>query len=267
MPLKTIKHNAFDNIPNIKYGFYTRQGGVSTGVYESLNIAFGTGDSNENVRKNLAIIAEDLGLDSPKKLLTSYQTHTNKVFKITKEEDLAFFDVQDPTKLPNVDGLVTNMKGIAIGARHADCGNALFVDEIAEVVGSAHAGWKGALDGITDTIINEMVALGASKDNIKAVLGPCIRQVSYQVTPDFAKDFLAESPSNSRFFMPSDDRKGLMFDLAGYIKTKIRKTGVKNIFDINLNTYSNEEDFFSYRRNAHAGEEKYGAQLSVICLK
>lgn len=232
------------------HGFFTRQGGVSTGLYDSLNCGPGSKDDPTAVSANRAIVAETLGaLD----LRTVYQTHSAKVVHVT--------DAPWPDR-PRADAMVCTTPGIALGALAADCAPVLFADIGAGVIGAAHAGWKGALGGVLEATVDAMTALGAT--DIAAVIGPCIGQRAYEVGPEFMDRFLDDDPENDRFFAGGlGDR--VQFDLPGFALNRLRRAGVRAEWS-GYCTFSDEARFFSYRRATHAGAPDYGRQISAIRL-
>lgn len=249
-----------DDAP-IFHGFFGRRGGVSKGIYSALNCGPGSGDDAAHVVENRKRIAAAAGC-VPENLLSLYQVHGNICIAV----DGAY----DPNDRPKADAHVTDKAGIALGILTADCGPVLFYGfkgDGAPVIGAAHAGWGGALRGVLKSTVEEMVRLGAVHDNIVACVGPCIAQVSYEVGEDFAVPFLEESKECEVFFAPSKNAGHLMFDLAGYDAFKLYRAGVRKVFVKELDTYFNEEDFFSYRRTTHRSEQDYGRQISVIMIQ
>ncbi len=232
------------------HGFFTRQGGVSRGLYDSLNCGPGSKDDPSAVAANRAIVAETLGaLD----LRTVYQTHSADVVHVT---DAAWPD------RPRADAMVCTTPGIALGALAADCAPVLFADVSAGVIGAAHAGWKGALGGVLEATVDAMTALGAT--DITAVVGPCISQRAYEVGPEFMDRFLDDDPENDRFFAGGlGDR--VQFDLPGFALNRLRAAGAHAEWS-GYCTFSDEARFFSYRRATHAGAPDYGRQISAIRL-
>ncbi len=233
-----------------KHGFFTRNGGVSTGQYASLNCGFGSGDERETVQQNRDIVMNALGGN---KLITAYQTHSDICHTVNGNEE----------KLEG-DALVTNKPGLVVGILTADCGPILFEDRNAGVVGAAHAGWKGARFGIIGSTIRAMEHLGATE--ITAVLGPCIQRQSYEVKEDFLHVFATEGPQNGIYFTKSGKEGHFMFDLAAYIEMKLRKNGIENVQILNEDTYSQPDKFYSFRRGTHEGRQEYGRLISAICL-
>lgn len=245
-------------LPGVAHGFFTREGGHSSGLYASLNCGLGSGDEIAAVRKNRAIVSEtlDVGADN---LLTVHQHHSADVQVVAKPWPQA--------DRPKGDAMVTCERGIAIGVLTADCGPVLFVDRKAGVIGAAHAGWKGALGGVTDTTIAEMEKLGASRSGMIAVIGPSISQAAYEVGPEFPERFLEVSEQNSAFFRPSARKDHAMFDLPGYLAARLKAAGVGTVVDLAVCTFADESRFFSYRRTTHRRETDYGRQISAIVLR
>lgn len=243
----------------IKHGFFGRQGGVSQGIYQSLNCGLGTKDNPDLVKRNRHIVLEALDLSSTC-LMTAHQIHSTKVQTI----DANFLESWAEER-PQLDAFVTKLQGITLGVLTADCLPVLFVDPNARVIGAAHAGWKGALGGILETTIQAMVDLGAQNDQIQACLGPCIGPQSYQVQQDFYDQFLIFSPNAALFFQPSH-HGAYFFDLAGFARHRLEQTGIKMIDHIQHDTKAEEDLFFSYRRSCLNHEPDYGRQLSVIAL-
>ncbi|MBV8472267.1 MAG: peptidoglycan editing factor PgeF [Hyphomicrobiales bacterium] len=244
-------------LPGVAHGFFTRRGGVSNGVYASLNGGVGSRDEAEAVRENRTRMAAALAL-APERLVVPYQIHSADV--VTLSEPFPF-DAR-----PRCDGLVTATAGLAIGVTGADCGMILFADPDAGVIGAAHAGWKGALGGVIEATVAAMWRLGARAGSIRAALGPCIAQASYEVGPEFVAAFAAADAESGRFFVPSRDPERAMFDLHGYIAERARRAGVGRFEDLGLDTYVDEERFFSYRRTTHRKEPDYGRLVSAIAL-
>ena len=253
VPLKT--HDLLSH-QGIAHGFFGRQGGVSEGQYDSLNVGKGSQDSADNVTENRARVAKALGISEPK-LLSLSQIHSTEVLIV----DAPF--TATPRK---ADGLVTKTPGLAISALSADCGPVLFCDPQAQIIGACHAGWRGALAGVTTETIRAMESLGASRKNIHAVLGPCISQVSYEVGHDYRDTFVAENEAYDRFFKLGPNRKP-HFDLKRFIAAKLRKDGLTHIDALPDCTYAQPEAYFSYRYNTHHKLGDYGRNISAIMLK
>lgn len=240
----------------VAHGFFTRAGGVSTGLYDGLNVGYGSSDERETVTENRRRVAEWLGV-APDNLLTVHQVHSPHAIIV----DEAF-----GSERPQADALVTNRPGLALGALAADCGPILFADETARVIAAAHAGWKGALTGILENTIAAMELLGAERENITAVLGPSISQANYEVGPEFVERFVNHNPANQIWFRASDKPGHALFDLNGYTVARLTAAGV-NAAQLGRCTYEEEEHFYSYRRATHRGEADYGRQISAIVLE
>ena len=254
---RVIKAPELDGLSSINHGFFTRNGGVSEGIYESLNAGFGSNDDSANVTVNRQRIADKLGI-APENLITPYQKHTGTAVIANepwKREDA-----------PVADAVVTNTPGIAVAILTADCAPVLFADPIAKVVAAAHSGWRGAIGGILGATVEKMLSLGATKDNIIAVTGPSLSQAAYEVGPEFKDEFLKEAATNERFF---DENRGPKphFDLPAYVDQKLKELGVTSSSSLQLCTYTRESLFYSYRRSVHNKEGDYGRQISAILLK
>jgi polyphenol oxidase len=247
---------ALAGLDGVRHGFFGRQGGVSEGAWSSLNVGLRSGDRPERIAANRARIAGDLGV-TPDRLVTARQVHGDTALVVTSPwpMDLA----------PEADALVTDRPGLLLGVLAADCGPVLFADPQAGVIGAAHAGWKGALGGILEATLATMAGLGAVRERITAVLGPCIAQPSYEVGPEFVARFAEASPDNTRFFAPDGD--GARFDLKGYIAGRLGQAGVGRVAVMVHDTCADEEQFFSYRRATLRREERFGLQLSAITLE
>jgi YfiH family protein len=244
-------------LPGIRHAFFTRDGGVSTGIYASLNGGVGSNDEPGHVAENRARMATSLGL-SPEHLVTAYQTHS---------PDVAVIDSRwAPHQRPRADALVTKRPGLAIAVTTADCGPVLLADERACVVGAAHAGWRGAANGVLEATIAAMEDCGADRRRIVVALGPMIRQSSYEVGPEFVAAFQARDGENDRFFAPASRAGHALFDLASYIATRLAAAGIRHIEDLGFCTYSDPARFFSYRRSAHRRESDYGRHINAIAL-
>jgi YfiH family protein len=240
----------------IRHGFFTRQGGVSSGIYGSLNCGPGSGDTAENVHQNRALVAETLGV-SPDRLLTLCQVHSPTAVVADKPWE------RTP---PDADAIVTSTPGLAIGILTADCAPVLFCDPEARVVAAAHAGWRGALSGVVDATVDAMEELGAKRAKIVAVIGPAISQKAYEVGADYVERFLAEEPESGSFFITDEGSGEPHFDLPGFVWDRLSRAGVGTIADLGLCTYCDETRLFSYRRSQHHGERDYGRQISAIVL-
>jgi YfiH family protein len=238
----------------LRHAFFTREGGVSQGIFAALNVGLGSGDDPEAVRENRRRAATTLDVPA-EKLVTAYQIHSASVV-VVDQPWLA-------GKAPKVDAMVTRTRGIALGILTADCAPVLFADVKAGVIGAAHAGWRGALAGVTDSTIEAMERLGARREHIHAAVGPCIAQQSYEVDEAFRARFAKADPDNLRFFVegPADKPH---FDLESYVVHRLIAAGIDEIEALNLDTYADEGRFYSYRRATHRGEADYGRQLSAI---
>jgi YfiH family protein len=243
--------------PGLRHGFFTREGGVSDGIYESLNGGIGSKDDASHVAENRRRLAAQLGV-APAHLLTAFQVHSPDVAVATEP--------WEPAARPRVDAIVTRTEGLAIGVTAADCGPILFVDPRARVIGAAHAGWKGALTGVLESTIAAMEQLGAERGGIVAAIGPLIRQHSYEVGAEFVERFALAHADNAQFFIPSSRENHAMFDLAGFIRMRLENAGVLMIDDIGIDTYSDDR-FYSYRRSVHRGEPDYGRHVHAIVLE
>ena len=243
--------------PNIRHAFFTRAGGVSSGIYESLNGGIGSKDAPENVKENRTRMAAALGV-APTHFVSCYQIHSPDVIVATEP--------WTRENSPRADAIVTRVAGLAVGVSTADCGPVLFADNGAGVVGAAHAGWKGALTGVLEATVTAMEKLGATRARIRAAIGPLIRQPNYEVGPEFVQRFVAEDGANGRFFVNAARIGHAMFDLPGYIRSRLERAEIAGIEDLGLCTYADPARFFSYRRNTHRGEPDYGRHLNAIAL-
>ncbi|HET7447819.1 MAG TPA: peptidoglycan editing factor PgeF [Methyloceanibacter sp.] len=244
-------------IDGLRHGFFTRQGGVSGGIYASLNCGPGSRDDTANVAENRARVAEILGV-KPDRLLSLSQQHSAEAVTVKKPWDGA--------KTPEADAMVTSTPGLALGVLTADCAPVLFADGEAGVIGAAHAGWRGALSGIVEATVKAMEKLGAAPERITAVIGPAISQKAYEVGSEYLEQFLAEEPGSGPFFVTDEASGEPHFDLPGYVGERLARAGVGQIADLGLCTYCEETRLFSYRRSQHHGEEDYGRQISAIVL-
>jgi len=225
----------------VRHGFFGRTGGVSSGIYASLNCGPGSGDDRASVTENRRRVSQAM---RGAKLLTLYQIHSAEAVVVTEPWEQG----------PQADALATDVPGLALGILTADCAPVLFADVEAGVIGAAHAGWKGAVGGVTDSAIAAMERLGARRERIAAAIGPCICQANYETGPEFRERF------DARFFA------GRHFDLEAYVAERLAKAGIANVERIAACTYAREDDFFSFRRATHRGENDYGRQVSAIVL-
>lgn len=246
----------FLDLPGIRHAFFTRQGGVSTGIYDSLNVGRGSGDEPADVAENRRRAAAHFGLPVSA-LSTCYQIHSATAL-VT---DRPWGDER-----PEGDAVVTGTSGILCGALAADCAPILIADAQARVVASAHAGWKGALNGVAEAAVAAMSGLGADPSRMVAVVGPCIGQASYEVGLEFLAAFAAKDPGDERFFAPGQTPEKRMFDLPGFVVSRLKAAGVGTAVWIGHDTCAEEERFFSNRRAFKRGEPDFGRLLSAITL-
>jgi hypothetical protein len=240
---------------SLRHGFFTRDGGVSSGIYRSLNCGPGSSDDAASVAENRARVLAALG---GKNLMTLYQIHSPTVITVTAP--------WSREGAPKADGMVTRLKSTALGILTADCAPVLLADPEARVIGAAHAGWKGALGGICRNVVDAMCAIGAKRENIIAAVGPCIAQASYEVGPELYASFRGRSGDFARYFKPSPRPDHFLFDLEGFVVSTLEATGIGPIDALHRDTYGDASSFFSYRRTTHAGEGDYGRQISTIML-
>lgn len=237
---------------DIRHGFFTREGGVSTGIYASLNGGPGSADDPVAIKENRRRIAAHLGADH---LLSLHQIHSDKV--VTVREPWG-------EKRPQADAMVTDRPGIALGVLSADCAPVLLADAKAGVIGAAHAGWRGALTGVLEATIDAMQALGANRERIVAVIGPVISQRAYEVGPEFVEQFLDEDRAHGRFFAGGEGDRA-MFDLPGFCLSRLRVAGASAEWTGHC-THADPARFYSYRRSRQMGEEDYGRLVAAIVL-
>ena len=253
-----ITVSALNDFPKLRHGFFTRDGGVSQGLYASLNCGQGSGDDPEAVRLNRARAMETLELP-PEALVTLHQAHTTQVVVVDR--------AWPSGERPMADALVTTVPGLALGILTADCAPVLLADARRGIIGAAHAGWRGALGGVLETVCAAMVGLGARPTQMVAAIGPCIAQRSYEVGPEFPAPFLAQTPDNSDYFAPSRRPGHFLFDLPGYVARRLAGLGIAQVVRTPCDTCVEESRFFSYRRATLAGQTDYGRQLSVVVLE
>jgi len=244
-------------LPGIAHGFFTRQGGVSEGIYASLNCGFGSSDTAARVAQNRARVAHHLGATSGD-VLTLHQVHSALAVAVTGHIPRG--------ELPKADGLVTRTRGLVIGALAADCAPVLFADPVAGVIGAAHAGWRGAVGGVLEATVGAMLDLGADRAHIRAAVGPCISQASYEVGPDFEADLVARDPLNATFFAHNATTGRAHFDLPGYVAARLTHSGIVSVTRQTPCSYTNDQLFYSFRRTTHAKQADYGRQISAIVL-
>ncbi|HEY7231983.1 MAG TPA: peptidoglycan editing factor PgeF [Pseudolabrys sp.] len=252
-----LQASSLATLPGIRHAFFTRAGGVSEGVYTSLNGGVGSSDSPDKIAENRARMAAALGVHADR-LLTAYQIHSPDV--VVAKEPWTRSD------RPRADAIVTQIPRLAIGVSTADCGPLLLADSEAGVVGAAHAGWRGALSGIIEATVAAMERLGAARKRIVAALGPTIRQPNYEVGAEFIERFIAADAGNARYFAPSARDGHAMFDLCGYISYRVEQAGTQQFEDLGLCTYQEPDRFYSYRRSTHTGESDYGRHINAIAI-
>jgi polyphenol oxidase len=244
--------------PGLRHAFFTRQGGVSEGIYASLNGGIGSSDDQTRVRENRRRMTQALGV-APDALVSVYQIHSPTVLRVE-----APWPADQPR--PRADGMVTNLPGLALAIGTADCGPVLFADDEAGVIGACHAGWRGAFTGVLEATLAEMERLGAKRERITVVLGPMISQAAYEVGPEFVERFLDADRANERYFRPSGKEGHALFDLPAFIEARMKAAGVGTFANLGMCTYTDAERFYSYRRTTHRGEADYGRLISAIAL-
>jgi YfiH family protein len=244
-------------VPGVRHAFFTRDGGVSQGIYASLNAGVGSQDDPAHVAENRRRMAEVMDV-APDNFLSLYQIHSPDAVIADKAWDAA--------SRPRADAIVTRTPGLAIGASAADCGPILFADPQARVIGAAHAGWKGALTGVLESTIAAMESLGGKRGDIVAAIGPLIRQQSYEVGAEFVDRFTQADADHARFFVPAARDGHAMFDLGGFIRMRLERADILMIDDTGIDTYADDR-FFSYRRTVHRKEPDYGRHVHAIALE
>ncbi len=244
-------------LDGIRHAFFTREGGVSGGIYASLNSGVGSSDDPDHVTENRARMAQALGVDA-ERLITAFQIHSPHV--VVADEPWGV------ETRPKADAIVTRTPGLAIGVSTADCGPLLFADPQARVIGAAHAGWRGAFSGVIEGTVAAMENLGAERSRISVALGPLIRQNNYEVSQSFVDEFLRADETHARFFAPAARDGHAMFDLPGFIASRLEQSGVGSFEDIGICTYADPERFYSYRRSVHRSEPDYGRHVNAIVL-
>jgi len=248
-----IKSKNLQKFKNINHGFFNNLGGVSNGIYKSLNCGIGSNDKKKNVIKNLKIVSNKIGVK--KKIILLHQFHSNKIFfinKISKKKLLG-------------DGLITNIKNIAIGILTADCAPILFYDPKKNIIGAAHVGWRGAYKKIGKKMISNFKKKGSKLNDISAVIGPCISQRNYEVKNDFKTKFLKQNPQNMNHFKVIKNK--IYFDLKGYVFNQLKKAGINNVETIKKDTFDPKNNFFSARRSFKKKNNDYGRNISIIMIK
>ena len=252
-----LKAKNLSSLPGVRHAFFTRDGGVSTGLYEGLNGGTGSSDKPEHIAENRARMAAAVGV-KPEHFLTAYQIHS---------PDVVVAETPWPQDArPKADAIVTKVPGLAIGISTADCGPVLFADPHARVLGAAHAGWRGAFGGVIESTLAAMERLGADRARVVAAAGPMISQPNYEVGQELVDRFLAADPANARFFVPAARPGHVLFDLPGYVVSRLEAAGVGQIENLAVCTYGNPSQFYSYRRSTHRAEPDYGRHINAIAL-
>lgn len=244
-------------LPGLRHGFFTRRGGVSGGIYASLNGGQGSADDPAAVAENRARMAAAVGV-APDHLVNVHQIHSPDVVRA---------EGPWPGPKPRADGLVTRTPGVALAIATADCGPVLFADARARVIGACHSGWRGAFTGVLEATLAGMEDLGAERGRIVAVLGPTIGPTAYEVGPEFVARFVDLRADDARFFRPSERAGHSLFDLPSYIGHRLSQAGVGRFVDLELCTYSDPARFFSYRRTVHRSEPDYGRLIAAIAIE
>lgn len=254
-----ISYPGLHTSSSISHGFFTRNGGVSEGIYSSLNCGLGSKDNVNHIHENRKRVEKELSPNSekPYPLVTLKQIHSN-ICKIVHPNN--------NDKLGEGDALATSSTGLILGILTADCTPVLFFDPDNKVIGAAHAGWKGAKTGILSNTVSKMIELGAKLPSIQAIIGPTIHQESYEVGEEFFTAFLDDSTSNEAFFINSDKSSHYLFNLPGFVISCLKDTGINSIFDLKRNTYTDKTDFYSWRRTFHEGLTDFGCQASCITM-
>ncbi|MDV7338053.1 peptidoglycan editing factor PgeF [Terasakiella sp. A23] len=239
------------------HGFFTREGGISKGIYNSLNCGWGSDDDLKDVLTNRALVTQALG-PNVSDLLSAAQVHSNRVQIVDK--------IWSRERAPELDAMVTKMPNVALGVLAADCAPVLFHDPINRIIGAAHSGWKGAFGGVLENTVKAMEEIGAVRTNINAAVGPCIHQASYEVDGGFKQTFLNHDPAFESYFTDGKAENKYQFDLPGFVKAKLDDLGLASVEASPADTYGDEKKFFSYRRTTHRNEADYGRQISAIVL-
>ena len=242
-----LKAENLETAAGVRHGFFTREGGASKAPYAGLNCGYGSGDDPRAVTENRRRALDMMGA-SGSELVTAYQTHSVDVV-VVKE-------TWSPENAPKADALVSDRPGIVLGILTADCAPVLFADPAAGVIGAAHAGWRGARSGVLEACVAAMEGLGANPANIAAAVGPCIRQASYEVGPEFHEDFIADDAGNEKFFVPSGRDGHTLFDLPGYVLARLSGLGLAAVTGMDADTLADEGRYYSYRRATLAGKKE-----------
>ncbi|MDA0655745.1 MAG: peptidoglycan editing factor PgeF [Proteobacteria bacterium] len=254
--LNILTDPAFETVDGVWHGFFTRHGGVSEGIYDSLNMGFGSDDVYEKIAENRRRACAAMAADH---INTVHQVHGAAVVRVT--------EAWEWDNAPKADAMVTDRPGIALGILTADCAPVLFCDPKSKIIGAAHAGWRGAVSGVLQETVSEMIALGAHRHSISAIIGPTIGPKSYEVGLEFPEPFLAQDPKNRILFQASSRNEHSYFDLPGYIVKCLKAQGIAQVGWIGQDSCAAEDAFFSYRRATLKGENDYGRLLSAILIK
>ena len=245
------------NIEWLNHAFFTRNGGVSDGIFASLNVGYSSGDDYDRIDENRKIICRTLNLKDGL-LVNCNQVHSNTVAVVTR---------QWGDDLPNADGMVTSQPQLGLSVFTADCAPILMADRSERIVGAAHVGWQGAFSGICESTVDAMVSLGASSSRLVAAIGPCIQQASYEVGEDFYVKFLDRDLETIKLFQRCAMSNKIYFDLPAYIRNRLVNAGVREIDASQEDTYTSPRKFFSARRSSHLAERGYGRMFSVIYIR
>ena len=256
--IEPIRHALLDDPSGrVRHGFFGRAGGVSNGLYRSLNCGYGSSDDPEAVAENRARAMSACGLP-PAPLCTAYQVHSAEVLAVTAPWPRA--------EAPRVDAMATATPGLALAILTADCVPVLLADREAGVIGAAHAGWRGALNGVVEAAVEAMLGLGARAKDIRAVIGPAIGAASYEVGPEFPAPFLARKPEDEDLFAPAEREGHFLFDITGYVARRLSGLGLSEVDMTGGDTCADAARFFSYRRSVHRSEPDYGRNISIVAL-
>lgn len=259
MTVEPIRSGALQT-DDVAHGFFTRRGGVSVGLFDSLNCGLGSSDDTDAVVENRRRVTSSLGVSH---LVTCHQIHSADVVTVGGPQGR---DPWQPAQAPKADAMATNMPGIALGVLTADCAPILLVEPNAKVIAVAHAGWRGALYGVGEAIIEAMENLGAARPDIRATVGPCIAKESYEVGPEFPEPFVDRDSGAKSFFAEGERQSHWQFDLPGYVVARLQAFGVDRANALAHDTYAQDSEFFSYRRSCHKNEPDYGRCISAIAL-
>lgn len=261
--LKPEKSSVLSQFSAIRHGFFNRQNGLSQGIYASLNCGLGSDDNPEHIQKNRKLVADYFASSMDSVVLcTAYQIHSNHCYAITTKDD-AKAVLKSP---PQCDAFVTNQSNIILGILTADCVPILAYDDNAKVIGAAHAGWKGAFNGVISALIHNMQLLGAKCENIHFAIGAAINQESYEIDAVFFQRFMDSNAGNHIFFKPSIRQDHYHFDLKAYCAEQARRLNINHISISPSDTYQHDDLFYSYRRATHLGQQDYGRQMSAIMM-